>query len=350
MKRQRDKKRSAFAYCVHVIVILAVISFLMLLGTFGVMAIYGVSFATMQATIGILLIFLFNLALVCPMLISRKLVKPLSKLNQASAKLAKGQFDVDLDYNGNIQELDSLFDDMRTMAGELSSVETLRSDFVSTVSHEFKTPLASIEGYATLLQNPDLTEADRQDCTDKILSGTRRLSTLVSNVLMLSRLERRKVTPEYVDYRLDDQIMQVLLEQEPAWSQKNIDFDLNLNAVPYHGAEALLYHVWSNLIGNAVKYSPEGGQVAISLAKENSTIIFWIEDHGPGIGEKDLKHIFEKFYQADTAHKKEGNGLGLAQVKQILDLLGGSVSAESDGTSGTTFTVILPVEAQKQSE
>ena len=253
-------------------------------------------------------------------------------------------------YSGNIQELDSLFNDMRTMAGELSSVETLRSDFVSTVSHEFKTPLASIEGYATLLQNPDLTEADRQDCTDKILSGTRRLSTLVSNVLMLSRLERRKVTPEYVDYRLDDQIMQVLLEQEPAWNQKNIDFDLNLNDVPYHGAEALLYHVWSNLIGNAVKYSPEGGQVAISLATENSAVIFRIEDHGPGISEKDLKHIFEKFYQADTAHKKDGNGLGLAQVKQILDLLGGSVSADSDGTSGSTFTVILPINTKEQSE
>lgn len=342
MRKTSGKKHTAFVYCVHVILALAVVSFVMLLGTFGVIAIYGASFATMQASVGILLIFLFNLSLVCPLLITRKLVRPLSKLNQAAEKLARGDFVTDLEYDGNIQELDSLFANMRTMSSELSSVETLRSDFVSTVSHEFKTPLASIEGYATLLQNPDLTDEDRRDCTDKILTGTRRLSTLVSNVLMLSRLERHKVTPEYVDYRLDDQIMQIMLEQEPVWSAKDINFDLDLQPIQYHGAEALLYHVWSNLIGNAVKYSPEGGLVSVSLKEENGTYVFRIADHGPGISEKDLRHIFEKFYQADTAHKKEGNGLGLAQVRQIVNLLGGQVTAESDGHSGSTFVVRLP--------
>ena len=341
MKPRHAHKRTAFSYCLRVIALLALVSFLLLLGTIGMMAIYGLSAATMQATVGILLIFLFNLALVCPLLITRKLTGPLIKLEQASAKLARGNFDVDLAYDDNIQELDILFANMRTMAEELSSVETLRSDFVSTVSHEFKTPLASIEGYVTLLQAPDLSEADRQDCTEKILAGTKRLSTLVGNVLMLSRLERSKVTPEYVTYRLDDQIMQILLEQEPAWSKKNIDFDLDMEPISYHGAQMLLYHVWSNLISNAIKYSPDDSRVSISLIKRDHSYVFRISDQGPGIGEADLRHIFEKFYQADTAHKKEGNGLGLAAVKQILNLLGGEVSAESDGHHGSTFTVIL---------
>ena len=335
-------KRTAFSYCVYIIIALAVVAFAFLLGTFGMMAIYGLSAATVEASVGILLIFLFNLALACPMLITQKLVKPLEKLNKAAEQLARGDFNADLDYDGSIRELDSLFANMRTMATELSSVETLRSDFVSTVSHEFKTPLAAIEGYTTLLQNPDLTEEGRAECTEKILAGTKRLSTLVSNVLMLSRLERRKITPELLDYRLDDQILQILLEQESAWSEKNIDFNLELEAVMYHGAEALLYHVWSNLINNAIKYSPQGGEIHIGLQAKESGYLFSIEDHGPGISEKNLGHIFEKFFQEDTAHKKEGNGLGLAQVKQILDLLGGTVEAKSDGRSGSTFLVRLP--------
>ena len=121
-----------------------------------------------------------------------------------------------------------------------------------------------------------------------------------------------------------------------------LKWNIILNQLIYHGAEALLYHVWSNLIGNAVKYSPEGGKVSISLKKENGSILFHIRDQGPGIAETDIRHIFEKFYQADTGHKKEGNGLGLAQVKQILDLLGGTVSVQSDGKTGSEFTVILP--------
>ena len=340
--RRKGKKLSAFAYCVHVIAMLAVISFILLVAAFCIMVSYDFSAASMQATVGVLLIFLFNLGLICPLLISKKLVSPLAKLNRASEKLAKNNFDVDLRYDDRILELDSLFLNMRTTARELSSVETLRSDFVSTVSHEFKTPLASIEGYATLLQNPDLTYEDRRDYTEKIIAATGRLSTLVSNVLMLSRLERHKITIENVTYRLDDQIMQILLEQEPAWSKKDIDFNLDLPPVTYCGAESLLYHVWSNLISNAVKYSPEGGHISISLTKGQNNCIFSIEDNGPGIGENDLRHIFEKFYQADTAHKSEGNGLGLAQVKQILDLLGGEVSAESDGKSGSVFTVTVP--------
>ena len=339
---KQRKERTAFQFCVRIILLFAGVAFLSLIGTFIVMAVYGVSSATMQAALGILMVFLFNLSLVCPVLITRKLVRPLDKLTMASKQLAKGDFNADLAYTESIQELDSVFGSMREMEHELSSVETLRSDFVSTVSHEFKTPLASIEGYATLLQNPDITPEERQEYTDKILTGTKRLSTLVSNVLMLSRLERGTVTPEVITYRLDDQIMQILLEQEPVWNAKNIEFDLNCEEITYHGAEALLYHVWSNLIGNAVKYSPEGGEVSISLKKENGSILFHIRDQGPGIAETDIRHIFEKFYQADTDHKKEGNGLGLAQVKQILGLLGGTVSVQSDGKTGSEFTVTLP--------
>ena len=352
MKEKRNvKPHSAFAYCVRIIVIFALISFACLLGTFGMIALYGLKKETMEATVGVLMIFLFNLSLVCPMLITKKLIGPLKKLELASRQLAKGDFTATLTYEDDILELQSLFTNMQSMSKELSSVETLRSDFVSNVSHEFKTPLASIEGYATLLQNPDMTEEERRDCIDKILTGTGRLSTLVSNVLLLSRLEQDKIVPELTDYRLDDQIMQILLEQEPAWEKKGLDFALDLPPIFYHGAETLLYHVWSNLISNAIKYSPEGGKIQVSLRCHSGFeadaakkwIEFQISDQGPGISASDIPHIFDKFYQADTAHKKEGNGLGLAQVKEILCLLNGSVKAESDGKKGSVFMVSLPV-------
>lgn len=344
------RNNSAFAYCLKVLVVCVLLMVILLTATIYIMTAFSFSPETIQAHIGILFLVMLNIEVLCPLLITRQLVRPLDKLNRASSKLAQGNFAVDLAYDGKIAELETLFANMQEMTAELASVETLRADFVSNVSHEFKTPLTAIEGYATLIQNPDLTDGERAEYAACILNSTRRLSSLVSNILMLSRLENQRFAPEISTYRLDDQICRILLEQEPVWSARGIEFDMNLEETTYTGAEQLLYHVWANLINNAVKYSPDGGSIQVSLKREQAKIVFSIADQGPGIRPQDQKHIFEKFYQADTAHKKEGNGLGLAQVKKIADLLGGSVHVHSDGTHGSTFVVELPENAGQTPE
>jgi signal transduction histidine kinase len=332
---------TAFAYCLKVLVFTVLGSAALLGGTIFVLSTFGTSKGAIEANMGILLIFMVNLEILCPFLLVRQLVKPLDVLNHASEKLAKGEFDVVLNYRGKIAELEALFQNFKTMSVELASVETLRSDFVSNVSHEFKTPLTSIEGYATLLQNTDLTTEEKNEYINRILSNTHRLSSLVGNILMLNKLENQTLQPEISTYRLDDQILQILLQQESLWNQKELEFDLDLSEIIYEGAEQMFYHVWSNLISNAIKYSNNCGVIKISLKKNGKQIIFKITDQGIGISQDNLRHIFEKFYQADTSHKKEGNGLGLAQVKKILDLSGNKIIVESAEGNGSTFTVYL---------
>lgn len=337
----KQPDRSAFAYCLRVLVFSVLITALLLGSTIYILMTYGLSTGTLQANIGILAIFIINIEILVPFLLVRQLIKPLEKLNIASEKLARGDFNVSLVYTGKISELETVFQNFQMMSEELASVETLRNDFVSNVSHEFKTPLTSIEGYATLLQNNELTDTERKEYTDHIISGTKRLSSLVSNILFLTKVESQNIQPEVSTYRLDEQVLQILLQQEPIWSQKDIEFELNFSEIVYSGSEQLLYHVWSNLISNAIKYSYPKGPIKIQLDKVKDTIVFTITDYGIGISEHHQRHIFEKFYQVDTEHKSQGNGLGLAQVKKILDLTGNQIRVRCNEISGTTFTVIL---------
>jgi signal transduction histidine kinase len=342
-KKYNPRDYSAFAYCLRILVPCVLGTTVLMGGTIYILITYGFSRGAVQANIGFVLIFIINIELLCPFLLVHKLIRPLKKLNLASEKLAKGDFDVSLKYTGKITELETVFRNFQTMSEELSSIETLRSDFVSNVSHEFKTPLTAIEGYATLMQNPDIEESERGEYIDRILYNTKRLSSLVGNILMISKLNNQSVQPEIKTYRLDEQILQILLQQEDAWNDKGIEFDLNLQEITYTGAEQLLYHVWSNLINNAIKFSKEYGTIDIRLQKNINRIIFEITDHGIGISDQSLRHIFDKFYQADAPHKKEGNGLGLAQVKKIMELIEGEIIVKSELDKGSTFTVILRI-------
>lgn len=254
-------------------------------------------------------------------------------------RVAKGDFDVQISevYDDEMGELTQNFN---TMVKELRKNEVLKTDFVSNVSHEIKTPLATIQGYVTLLQDESLSKEEKDRYTNIIIESTDRLSTLVNNVLNISKIDNHKISIDKSDFNLAEQIREAILSLESEWVTKNIDFDIDLEEITINNDKNLLYNVWINLIGNAIKFSKDNGKVIISLTKQDNKAVVKIKDFGCGISKEDLPYIFDKFYQADKSHSVKGNGLGLTLVKKILTLVSGSVYANSDET-GTEFVVTL---------
>lgn len=272
---------------------------------------------------------------------SKYFFNPIKKLTAAMEKVADGDFSVRLETKTSSKEIQEMYSGFNLMAHELGSTEILQTDFVSNISHEFKTPINAIEGYAMLLQGCDEIDEDQQQYVDKILFNTKRLSGLVGNILLLSKIENKAIDTNMALFSLDEQIRQSIVALEPAWTKRDIEFDVDMKTIDYLGNEALLRHVWDNLIGNAIKFNPHGGIIKIRLAKREEKIIFTIEDNGPGLSPEAQKHLFDKFYQADSSHKQEGNGLGLTLVKRIVSLNNGEVFAENIKGGGCRFTVIL---------
>lgn len=274
--------------------------------------------------------------------IGRRVLTPLVKLSSASKEVARGNFDVTVSDSSKMEEVQSTFRNFNAMVRELKSISTLSSDFIANVSHEFKTPLSVIEGYAMLLQDDRLTAQEREDYLNKILVNTRRLNTLVGNILMLSKMETKPLPEQYTRFRLDEQLRQVAAQLEPQWSAKGISFRVRLDEVELLGWEQVLPYVWSNLISNAIKFSPSGSVIALTLLEQRECAVVTVSDRGCGMEPDVQERIFEKFYQGDTSHKAEGNGLGLALVRQIVELSQGVVEVESQPGKGSTFRVILP--------
>lgn len=272
---------------------------------------------------------------------TRLFFKPIKELCKAMERVADGDFKTRLETKSSLQEIRELYSGFNLMAHELDSTEILQSDFVSSVSHEIKTPISAIEGYATLLSDCDNLSEEQRKYVDKINFNTARLSSLVGNILLLSKLENQSINTQQENFRIDEQIRQSIVLLEPAWEKKNIDFDVEMDSIEYVGNEIMLRHVWNNLISNAIKFSPTDGTVKIRLTKKNGKIIFTVDDNGPGISDEAAKHIFDKFYQADSSHKEEGNGLGLSLVKRILIIVNGEVCAENLPEGGCRFTVTL---------
>lgn len=282
------------------------------------------------------------LGTVIALYVGKLIVRPIQNISNAFEELSKGNFDVKVPENERIMEIREMAQRFNAMTYDLSHIETLRSDFVANVSHEFKTPIASIEGYATLLQNHNLSSEKHNHYIEKILENSHRLTNLSGNILMLSKLENQEIVLGQTEYRLDEQIRKCILMLENKWSEKNIEFDPELPKQIYYGSESLLDQVWINLLDNAIKHSPVGGIIHVSIQQRNTQFIVNIADHGDGMTEEVKKHIFEKFYQGDSSRKAEGNGLGLALVKRIVELCKGTVTVESSPGSGTEFFVILP--------
>ena len=274
-------------------------------------------------------------------LLSKYFFDPIKKLRVAMDQVAEGDFSIRLEEKSTSKEIMEIYTGFNLMAQELSTTEILQTDFVSNVSHEFKTPINAIEGYSTLLQGSENLDGDQREYVDKILLNTRRLSSLVGSILLLSKLENQQIPTNQRSYRLDEQIRQSVVALETAWVQKDIELDVELERASYVGNEPMMRHVWDNLISNAVKFSPQGGIVKLRLTRKLRKLIVTVEDQGAGLSGEAQKHIFDKFYQGDSSHKQEGNGLGLSLVKRILTIEKGQIAAENIPEGGCRFTVTL---------
>ena len=273
---------------------------------------------------------------------NRFFLVPIEKLNGGMDKVTKGDFKFRLDKDKVVvREFRNIYDNFNLMVAELSSMETVQSDFIANVSHEFKTPINAIEGYSMLLQGSGEISDEQRLYIEKILLNTKRLSDLVGNILLLAKLDNQSIQTKSTTFRLDEQVRHAIMLQELKWTEKEIDLDVELDDVSYCGTEDFLLHVWSNLLGNAVKFSPVGGKITIRLQRVVNEIVFTIADEGPGIPDDAKTRIFNKFYQGDGAHKEKGNGLGLALAKRIVDINKGAIGVENLAERGCQFTVIL---------
>lgn len=340
MNEKLSPRMRTYYYLIIFIIILfsagMVAGVLFLLDALGV--VYKLSFS--------MLVSLFVVAAVAAAMMSyfigRRILAPMVKLSKASKEVARGNFDITVSDSSKLEEVQTTFRNFNAMVRELNSISTLSNDFVANVSHEFKTPLTAIEGYAMLLQEPTLTAEERGEYLDKILYNTHRLTDLVGNILMLSKIESKSLAEQYKDFRLDEQIRQAVVSLESAWAEKDIIFNVDLDGVTLNGCEALLMHVWTNLISNAVKFSERGQTIEIRLLDQKECVVVSITDHGCGMTREVQERIFEKFYQGDTSHKSLGNGLGLSLVKRIVELSDGLIEVVSKPGKGSTFRVILP--------
>ena len=340
MNEKLSPRMRTYYYLIIFIIILfsagMVAGMLFLLDALGV--VYQLSFS--------MLVSLFVVAAVAAALMSyfigRRILAPMVKLSKASKEVARGNFNITVSDSSKLEEVQTTFRNFNAMVRELNSISTLSNDFVANVSHEFKTPLTAIEGYAMLLQEPTLTAEERGEYLDKILFNTHRLSDLVGNILMLSKIESKSLAEQYKDFRLDEQLRQAVVSLESAWAEKDIVFNVNLDEVTLNGCEALLMHVWTNLISNAVKFSERGQSIEIRLLDQKECVVVSITDHGCGMTQEVQERIFEKFYQGDASHKSLGNGLGLSLVKRIVELSDGLIEVASKPDKGSTFRVILP--------
>lgn len=294
--------------------------------------------------IPLLLLALVSLLLgtVIALYVGRLIVRPVQRISEAFDALSAGNFDVRVPEDQSVREIREMAQHFNAMAHDLSHMETLRSDFVANVSHEFKTPIAAIEGYATLLQRPDLPPERRSRYVEVILDNARRLSNLSGNILMLSKLENQELIPGQSEFRLDEQLRRCILLLESKWTEKDLQWDLDLPRLNYFGSEELLEQVWCNLLDNAIKHSPDGGVISVRLRDTGAALAVSVTDRGDGMSQEVQKHIFEKFYQGDPSHKAQGNGLGLALVKRIVELCRGQIAVRSAPGRGAEFEITLP--------
>ncbi len=271
--------------------------------------------------------------------------RPTKRITDAGKKLTDGDFSVRIKRLGDnhaYESFNSIIDCFNKMAEELGSVETLRSDFISNVSHELKTPLAVIQNYGTMLQSHELSEEKRIEYAKGVTDNSRRLASLITNILKLNKLENQQIFPANERFNLGEQLCENLLQFEDIWEQKNIGIETKIEDDIYiYSDTELLSLVWGNLLSNAFKFTESGGRVGVSLTADEKYAVVRISDTGCGISAETGSHIFEKFYQGDTSHATQGNGLGLALVKRVVDIMQGEISVESEVGKGSTFTVKL---------
>lgn len=268
---------------------------------------------------------------------------PMSEIALAARKVAEGDFTVRVRpqrKDDKKDELEVLINDFNKMVEELATIEMLKGDFITNVSHEIKTPLAIIQSYASAMQNDELPEEKRKEYVVTILEASKKLSSLVTNVLRLNNIEKQEIIQKK-SYSLDEQLRCCILAMEEKLEEKELQLDIDLDEVIVTTDEALMEIVWNNMLTNAIKFTEPGGKISVMLKKNNNKIIVTVSDTGCGMSKEICKHVFERFYQGDTSRAVEGNGLGLSLVKRVIDLIDGEIKVESECGKGTTFFVVL---------
>lgn len=271
--------------------------------------------------------------------------RPVQRILNATMKITQGDFTARIEPVHGIErlnEFDVIAENFNKMAEELNGIETLRTDFITSVSHELKTPLSVIQNYSTMMQNPSLPKDKQVKYAKTITEATRKLSELITNILKLNNLENQKIFPEINKYDLGEQLRECLIGFEDLWEKKNIKIETDIDDdISVRVDSELLTLVWNNLFSNAVKFTERAGRITVSLKEENEYAVVKVSDTGCGMTAETGKHIFEKFYQGDSSHATQGNGLGLALVKRIIDIVKAEITVESILGKGSTFTIKL---------
>lgn len=271
---------------------------------------------------------------------TKRISNPIKYISNVTKEVSKGNFDISIDYE-SADEIGYLASNFNTMIKELKNMEYLRKDFISNVSHEFKTPITSIQGFAELLKNNNISQEKREEYINIIIEESNRLSKLTTNMLRISRLDNQSIPNKQEEFALDEQIRKTILLLEDKWEEKEIELNINLEDTKFYGDKELIEQIWINIIENAIKFSNFKGKISIILKNFNDYIVLEVCDNGIGMSCEVQSRIFEKFYQGDNSRVKEGSGLGLSIVKRIVDICKGTIEIESDIGVGTKFKVIL---------
>lgn len=346
MKRKAGKPNANFQLKFSAAATLGAISVVMM--TYGMVHMLNdVWHISLGVPMGVrMLIFAVVFGVAIAAALNHAFIKPMTDMANAMRRVADGDFGTQLECASAISDVKEVYASFNLMVKALGETETLQTDFVSNVSHEFKTPINAIEGYASLLQDSELPREQQAQYVGKIIFNTKRLSDLVGNILLLSKINNNSIRPKASVYRLDEQIRQSVFALESKWTEKNIDFDIEMDEVEYCGYEGMMMHVWSNLIDNAIKFDSYGGSITMRLKKSDDSVEYSIADTGPGIAPEEQERIFAKFYQVDSSHREEGNGLGLALVNRIVTASGGTITVDSAPGAGACFTVRLPLSVE----
>lgn len=281
---------------------------------------------------------------------TRSIIKPINDIKNAMKKVEQGDFTVKVDRTDTYGEIDELVQSYNRMADELNGIEIFRGDFINSFSHEFKTPIVSIQGFARQLEKDSLPEEKRKEYIGIIISESKRLTNLSSNILLLNKFENQQFVTDMTDFYLDEQLRSCILLLEKQWTKKNIGFDIELEPIRFHGNQEMLSQVWVNILSNSIKFSPDGTVITVKSSVKGGKIRIDIIDQGEGMDKETIHRIFERFYQGDSAHASEGNGLGLPLVKRIVELCSGTIRVDSQKGKGTVFSVFFEQKSSEQSK
>lgn len=279
----------------------------------------------------------------------KNIFRPIEQINEATKKVALGEYDIELESKRE-DEIGELTNNFNKMTHGLKSTENLQKEFINNVSHEIKTPVSSIEGFAKFLKDKNLTQEEREEYANIIIEEAKRLENLTGKILKLSKLNNQEIITNKQEIEVAEQIRKAISLLEPKWSKKDIKINVSLEEKIFLGDEDLIFQMWVNIIDNAIKFSNEGGSIDIKVYEKDGNINVEIKDRGIGMKEEELEKVYDRFYQIDRSHSKEGSGLGLAIVKRIVELSEGKIEIKSKENKGTTVIVKLPVTSEKNNK